>query len=198
LPDAYATGSSSMPQKKNPDVAELVRGKTGRVFGDLVALLTTMKALPLAYNRDMQEDKAPLFNTVDTVFACLNIYIDMLPHLKVNREKTYQAALTGYLGATDLADYLVTRGMTFRAAHACVGEVVRYAISEGKELENLSLDELKRFSSLIKKDIFQILKVDKMIERRESHGGTAPQNVLAAIQRAEEELKEKNSSTDEA
>ena len=188
LPDAYATGSSIMPQKKNPDVAELVRGKTGRVFGDLMALLTMMKSLPLAYNRDMQEDKAPLFNTIDILFACLNIYISMLPHLKINEQVMRQAASKGYLCATDLADYLVTRGMTFRAAHGYVGEMIRYAMDKGKELEELSLEELKSFSPLIQKDVFDILTVEQMIRRRSSAGGTSRENVMAAIKVAETEI----------
>jgi argininosuccinate lyase len=189
LPDAYATGSSIMPQKKNPDVAELVRGKTGRVFGDLMALLAIMKSLPLAYNRDMQEDKAPLFNTIDILFACLNIYISLIPNLKINKQVMYQAASKGYLGATDLADYLVIKGMAFREAHSCVGEAVRYAIGKGKELNELSLKELKSFSSIIQKDVFDILTVDQMIQRRTSHGGTSRENVIAAIETAEKEME---------
>jgi len=188
LPDAYATGSSIMPQKKNPDVAELVRGKTGRVFGDLMALLTIMKSLPLAYNRDMQEDKASLFSTIDILSACLNIYINLLPNLKINKQVMHQAASKGYLGATDLADYLVIKGMAFRAAHTCVGEVVRYAIEKGKELDELSLEELKSFSPIIQKEVFDILTVEQMIQRRTSHGGTSRDKVLAAIKVAETEM----------
>lgn len=189
LPDSFATGSSIMPQKKNPDVAELVRGKTGRVFGDLIALLTLMKSLPLSYNRDLQEDKAPLFNTVDTLLASLDIYARMLPALKINAPAMHRAASKGYLSATDLADYLVTKGLPFRQAHGCVGAAVSYAIEKGKELDELSLDVLQSFSSLIDADVFDILTVDQMIQRRVSHGGTAKANVLAAIEKADNALK---------
>jgi argininosuccinate lyase len=188
LPDSFATGSSIMPQKKNPDVPELVRGKTGRVFGDLMALLSIMKSLPLAYNRDMQEDKEPLFNTLDILTECIEVYIKMLPKVKINSVAMLQAAATGYLNATDMADYLVTRGMPFRQAHACVGEAVSYALSKNKELHELSLKELKSFSSLIKKDIFADLAIEKMINRRRSYGGTATKRVKAAIREAEKDL----------
>ncbi len=188
LPDSFATGSSIMPQKKNPDVPELVRGKTGRVFGDLMALLSIMKSLPLAYNRDMQEDKEPLFNTLDILTECIEVYIKMLPKIKINRTAMKQAALTGYLNATDMADYLVTRGMPFRQAHACVGEAVSYALSKKKELHELSLKELKSFSSLIQKDIFTALAIEQTINRRTSFGGTATKRVKAAIKEAEKDL----------
>ena len=190
LPDSFATGSSIMPQKKNPDVPELVRGKTGRVFGDLMALLAIMKSLPLAYNRDMQEDKAALFNTVDILTECIGIYIKMLPKLKINHEAMRQAASTGYLNATDMADYLVARGMPFRQAHSCVGKAVVYALSKKMELHELTLEELKPFSSLFDKDIFDVLTTEEMINRRKSFGGTATENVLAAIKEAEKELDE--------
>ncbi|MGW8326078.1 MAG: argininosuccinate lyase, partial [Desulfobacterales bacterium] len=157
LPDSFATGSSIMPQKKNPDVPELVRGKTGRVFGDLISLLTMMKALPLSYNRDMQEDKAALFQTIDILTQCIEIYIKMLPKLKTNTEAMERATATGFLNATDMADYLVAGGMPFRQAHSCVGEAVAYASSKKKELHELTLKELKSFSSHFKKDIFKIL-----------------------------------------
>ncbi len=188
LPDAFTTGSSIMPQKKNPDVPELVRGKTGRVFGDLVALLSLMKSLPLAYNRDMQEDKEPLFNTLDTLTECLEVYIKMLPKVKINTAAMQQAAATGYLNATDMADYLVTRGLPFRKAHACVGAAVSYALNKNKELHELSLKELKSFSSLIRKDIFAALATEQMINRRKSFGGTATERVKAAIKAAEKDL----------
>jgi argininosuccinate lyase len=190
LPDSFATGSSIMPQKKNPDVPELVRGKTGRVFGDLMALLAIMKSLPLAYNRDMQEDKAALFNTVDILTECIEIYIKMLPKLKINHEAMRQAASTGYLNATDMADYLVARGMPFRQAHSCVGKAVGYALSKKMELHELTLEELKPFSSMFDKDIFDVLTTEEMINRRKSFGGTATENVLAAIKEAEKELEE--------
>jgi len=189
LPDSFATGSSIMPQKKNPDVPELVRGKSGRVFGDLVSLLTMMKSLPLSYNRDMQEDKAALFNTVDILTECIEIYIKMLPKLKINQEVMQQAASRGFLNATDMADYLVAGGMPFRQAHGCVGKVVAYASRMNKEIHELTLEELQKFSSHIKKDIFDILTTGQMINRRTSFGGTASECVKAAIKAAEKDLK---------
>jgi argininosuccinate lyase len=190
LPDAFSTGSSIMPQKKNPDVPELVRGKAGRVFGDLFALLTLMKSLPLAYNRDMQEDKPALFDAVDTLKACIEIYTAMLPRLRINKETLYQATTTGFLNATDLADYLVTRGMTFRESHSCVGKAVGYASSRKKELHELTMEEMKSFSTLIAEDIFGILTPEEMINRRTSFGGTAQENVKVAIQTARQRLLE--------
>ena len=188
LPDSFATGSSIMPQKKNPDVPELVRGKTGRVFGDLVSLLTMMKSLPLSYNRDMQEDKSALFQTADTLRQCIDIYIRMLPKLKINRKVMQQATSRGFLNATDMADYLVAGGMQFRQAHGCVGEAVAYASNKKKELHELTLKELKSFSSHFKKDIFNILGTEQMIDRRKSIGGTALECVREAIHKAEKEL----------
>ena len=188
LPDAFSTGSSIMPQKKNPDVPELVRGKTGKVFGDLMALLTVMKSLPLAYNRDMQEDKPLLFDAVDTLKACIEIYTAMTPKLKIRKDRMYQASTTGFLNATDLADYLVGKGMTFRESHSCVGKTVGYALNHGKELHELTLDEMKSFSPLIAEDIFSVLTPEQMIQRRTSFGGTAQENVRAAIQTARQRL----------
>ena len=188
LPDAYATGSSIMPQKKNPDVPELVRGKTGTVIGNLVALLTMMKSLPLAYNRDMQEDKAPLFDTVDTLTACIGVYIEMLPEIKFKATTMLQAASSGFLDATDMADYLVARGVTFREAHHLVGEAVRFALTHKKELHELTLEQLQSFSALIEEDIYSILETRQMIERRSSYGGTAGKNVRLAIAAAEKKL----------
>ncbi|WP_319408877.1 argininosuccinate lyase [uncultured Desulfosarcina sp.] len=188
LSDAFATGSSIMPQKKNPDIPEIVRGKTGRVFGSLMALLTLMKSLPMAYNRDMQEDKEPLFDAVDTIKACLHINIQMIPRITVNRETLRKAASVGFLNATDMADYLVNQGMPFRKAHACVGSAVAYALDKGKELDQLSLDELKQFSPLIKADIFDHLTLEHMIDRRRSLGGTATENVARAIADARKAL----------
>ena len=184
ISDAFATGSSIMPQKKNPDVAEIVRGKTGRVVGDLVALLTLMKSLPMAYNRDMQEDKEPLFDAVDTLTACLSINADMIPRIAVNRETMRRAASLGFLNATDMADYLVGRGMPFRKAHACVGKAVAFALDKGKELHELTLDELKGFSSLIQEDLYDHLTLEHMVDRRQSLGGTSTRNVAAAIEEA--------------
>ena len=188
LPDSFATGSSIMPQKKNPDVPELIRGKTGRVFGNLMALLSIMKSLPLAYNRDMQEDKEPLFDTVDILKACIHICSSMIPRLKINKEAMHKAATKGFLNATDLADYLVTAGMPFRQAHTCAGKAVSYALDKDKELHELTLKELKSFSTLVKKDIFNILSTEQMINRRKSFGGTAKENVMAAIKEAEKSL----------
>jgi argininosuccinate lyase len=188
LADAFATGSSIMPQKKNPDIPELIRGKTGRVYGDLFALLTLMKGLPLAYNRDMQEDKPPLFDAVDTLQSCLDITVKLLPTLRVKTENMRQAATMGFLNATDMADYLVGQGMPFRNAHAVVGQAVAYALARGKELHELSLKELNTFSNLIQNDIFDHLTLEHMIARRQSAGGTAASNVRAAIDTARQEL----------
>ncbi len=190
IPDSFATGSSIMPQKKNPDVPELVRGKAGRVFGDLMAMLTIMKGLPLSYNRDMQEDKENLFSSVDILSRCLDIYLKMIPRLKINGEKMKNAVSKGFLNATDLADYLVTNGMPFRRAHTCVGEAVAYALSKNKELDELTLKELKSFSSLIEKDVFDVLTTKQMINRRKSFGGTCEDNVKSAIKNAEKSMEE--------
>lgn len=179
-----------MPQKKNPDVAELVRGKSGRVFGSLFGLLTIMKGLPLAYNRDLQEDKEMLFDSVDTLQACLEIYTLMLPKLTVNREAMRSATTQGFLNATDFADYLVVKGVPFRQAHHIVGQAVGYALENNKELHDLSLDELKSFSSLIQEDVFDTLSTAAMIDRRKSAGGTATENVRSAISDARQMLKE--------
>lgn len=189
LPDAFATGSSIMPQKKNPDVAELVRGKTGRVFGNLMALLTLMKSLPLSYNRDMQEDKALLFDAADTLSACIEITAQLLPKISFNKARMQAAASQGYLNATDLADYLVTKGLPFREAHRCVGKIVGYAVRSRKELHELSLTELHQFSDRIEAEIFDFLTTDQMIDRRTTIGGTATRAVRAAIKTAEKKLK---------
>ncbi len=189
IPDAFATGSSIMPQKKNPDVPELVRGRAGRVFGNLMALLTMMKGLPLSYNRDMQEDKEPLFDTVDTLKRCLEVYEKFLPRLKVNQTAMEKAASRGFLNATDMADYLVTRGMAFRDAHRCVAKVVRYGVDQNKELQELSLHDLKKFSQIFEEDIFEILTLEQIVNRRVSAGGTAKESVVKAIDKAQETLK---------
>ena len=195
LPDAFATGSSIMPQKKNPDVAELVRGKSGRVFGNLMAMLTLMKSLPLSYNRDMQEDKILLFEAADILTACLEIYIQLLPNIKINKAMMQKATASGYLNATDMADYLVTKGLPFREAHHCVGQVVRYALGLKKEIHELSLKELQQHAPQIERDIFNYLGTQQMIDRRISAGGTATQTVKKAIKAAEQRLKR---STDES
>jgi len=189
IPDAFATGSSIMPQKKNPDVPELVRGKAGRVFGNLMAVLTLMKGLPLSYNRDMQEDKEPLFDTIDTLKGCLEVYERLLPNLEVDRKAMERAASRGFLNATDMADYLVTKGIGFRDAHHCAGEVVRYAMDQNKELQDLSLGDLKKFSRAFEEDIFNVLTLQNMVNRRGSAGGTAMENVVRAINEAREALK---------
>jgi argininosuccinate lyase len=188
LSDAFTTGSSIMPQKKNPDVAELVRGKSSRVLGNLNALLVLMKSLPLAYNRDMQEDKEPLFDTVDTLGACIDIYSDMLPLARIKKDNMYAASVSGYLNATDLADYLAQKGVPFRQAHHIAGSAVGYAVKQGKELDSLSLKELKNFSPVIEADIFKSLTPETMIEKRKSFGGTAGQNVARAIDDAISQL----------
>jgi argininosuccinate lyase len=188
MPDAFATGSSIMPQKKNPDVCELVRGKTGRVFGDLMAILTLMKGLPMTYNRDMQEDKEALFSSADTLQACLDIYVKMLPRIEVNASRMREAAGTGYLNATDMADYLVGKGVAFRKAHAIVGQAVAAGLEKGKELDQLSLAELQEFSTVIEDDIYQHLTLEHMISRRLSAGGTARACVQQAIATARQRL----------
>lgn len=177
LPDRYCTGSSMMPQKKNPDVPELVRGKAGRIFGHLQALLTIMKGLPLAYNRDLQEDKRPLFDTVDTVKASLEIMRELAAGVKVKRARMAAAAVDGYMNATDLADYLVARGVPFRSAHGIVGKIVRVCAERNIKIEELPLGELQRFSARIDKDVYAYLTAEAGVERRRSEGGTAPANV---------------------
>jgi argininosuccinate lyase len=177
LPDRYCTGSSMMPQKKNPDVPELVRARTGRVYGHLQALLTVMKGLPLAYNRDLQEDKVPLFDTVDTVKTSLEIMREVVRGMKVNKGRMLAAAQDGLMNATDLADYLVRRGMTFRSAHALVGRIVRYCLDSHRRIEKLSLKELRRFCPRIEKDVYGYLALDAVVERRRALGGTASDNV---------------------
>jgi argininosuccinate lyase len=184
LPDRFCTGSSIMPQKKNPDMPELVRGKTGRVVGDLNALLVLMKGQPLAYNRDNQEDKQPLFDAVDTVSICLQVYAEMLPHLRVNRDACRAAAAKGFSTATDLADYLVGKGLPFRDAHHAVGAAVGHAAKKGCDLSDLTLDELRSFSTLVEKDVYDHITLDASVAARKTYGGTAPEQVRAAIARA--------------
>jgi len=188
LSDQYTTGSSIMPQKKNPDAAELTRGKCGRVFGSLMAILTLMKGLPLAYNRDMQEDKEPLFDAVDTLSSCLNIYCHMLPEMIVNEKRMALSCKKGYIDATDLADYLVNKGIPFREAHHISGKIVQFAISKGVEISGLSHAEICRFSDVIDYDRGDLLAKQAMIDRRSCSGGTATNQVLSAIQQARESL----------
>lgn len=191
LPDRFCTGSSIMPQKKNPDVPELVRGKTGRVNGHLVSLLTLMKSQPLAYNKDNQEDKEPLFDLIDTVRDCLKAYADMAPAIKPKAENLYNAALKGYATATDLADYLVRKGIAFRDAHEIVGKSVAYGIEQGKDLSLFSLEELQQFSSEISADVFDYLTLEGSVRSRNHIGGTAPEQVLAAVAKRREELAQR-------
>ena len=189
IADRFCTGSSIMPQKKNPDVPELVRGKTGRVNGHLVALLTLMKGQPLAYNKDNQEDKEPLFDTVDTLTATLRIYADMIRGITVKPEAMRRAALQGYATATDLADYLVKKGLPFRDAHEAVALAVKLAVQRGCDLSELKLDELKNFSALIGDDVYGVLTLEGSLSARNHTGGTAPQQVALAIANARQYLE---------
>ncbi len=184
LPDRFCTGSSIMPQKKNPDVPELIRGKSGRVFGHLVSLLTLMKSQPLAYNKDNQEDKEPLFDTLDTLKDSLTAYADMVPAIKAKKENMQLAATQGFATATDLADYLVKKGMPFRDAHEVVGKAVAFCIDVGKGLNELALEELKSFSDSIAEDVFEVLTLEGSVNSRKHIGGTAPAQVKAAIANA--------------
>ena len=185
IPDRFCTGSSIMPQKKNPDVPELIRGKTGRVYGDLMSLLTLMKGQPLAYNKDNQEDKEPLFDAIDTVRGSLMAFADMIPALVPNIEVMREAALRGFSTATDLADYLVKNGVAFRDAHEIVGNAVALGVAENKDLSELTLAQLQQFSSLISADVFEkALTLEASVNARNHIGGTAPAQVMAAIERA--------------
>ncbi|MBI1174415.1 MAG: argininosuccinate lyase [Sideroxydans sp.] len=194
IADRFCTGSSIMPQKKNPDVPELVRGKTGRVNGHLVSLLTLMKGQPLAYNKDNQEDKEPLFDTVDTLIQTLRIYADMMGGITVRPEAMRVAALQGYATATDLADYLVKKGLPFRDAHEAVALAVRFAEQRNCDLADLKLDELQKFSSLITDDIYSVLTLEGSLAARNHTGGTSPQQVEAAIARARQHLAGKSAA----
>ncbi|MGD8912269.1 MAG: argininosuccinate lyase [Candidatus Thiodiazotropha sp.] len=188
LSDSFCTGSSIMPQKKNPDVPELIRGKTGRVFGHLIALLTLMKSQPLAYNKDNQEDKEPLFDSVDNLKGSLKVFADMVPAISCRKEAMRQATLQGFATATDLADYLVRKGIPFRDAHEIVGKAVAFGIAEGRDLSQMELQELQRFSSRIEADVFDILTLEGSLAARDHIGGTAPNQVRSAIARARERI----------
>ena len=188
LPDRFCTGSSIMPQKKNPDVPELVRGKTGRVYGHLMSLLTLMKSQCLAYNKDNQEDKEPLFDTVDTLKGSLRAFADMIPAIEARKEPMYEAARRGFSTATDLADYLVRQGVAFRDAHEVVGKAVGYGVKEGKDLSEMTLEELQSFGSMIEQDVFDVLTLEGSVAARDHVGGTAPAQVLKAVERAKAEL----------
>ncbi|WP_431474570.1 argininosuccinate lyase [Marinobacter sp. KM021] len=189
LPDRFCTGSSIMPQKKNPDVPELVRGKTGRVNGHLISLLTLMKSQPLAYNKDNQEDKEPLFDTVDTIKGCLKAYADMIPAIEAKADNMRVAAKRGFSTATDLADYLVKRGVPFRDAHEIVGKSVAFGVAEGRDLSDMTLEELKQFSDVIGEDVFDVLTLEGSVQARDHLGGTAPNQVRAAVARARKGLR---------
>lgn len=188
LPDRFCTGSSIMPQKKNPDVPELVRGKSGRVYGHLMGLLTLMKSQPLAYNKDNQEDKEPLFDAADTLRDCLRAFADMIPAIQPRVEVMREAALRGFSTATDLADYLVRKGLPFRDCHEIVGHAVKYGVDSGKDLAEMSLEELRRFSDQIEQDVFEVLTLEGSVNARDHIGGTAPNQVLAAVQRGRQLL----------
>ncbi len=189
LDDAYTTGSSIMPQKKNSDMAELVRGKTGRVYGDLMAMLTVLKGLPLAYNKDMQEDKECVFDALDTVKACLGIFAPMIDTMKPNKDNMYRAAGKGYINATDLADYLVGKGLPFRTAYKTVGEIVAYGIKHDKTLEEITLGEYKNFSELFGEDLYEAISLAACVRRRMSEGGTGAASVEKQIRFVEEFVK---------
>ncbi|MFW5910640.1 MAG: lyase family protein, partial [Thiohalospira sp.] len=189
LGDAFCTGSSIMPQKKNPDVPELVRGKTGRVNGHLFALLTLMKSQPLAYNKDNQEDKEPLFDAVDTLAGSLRAFADLVPRMTVKAENMREAARRGYATATDLADYLVRQGVAFRDAHEVVGRAVRHGISTGRDLGEMELAELQRFSDAIGADVFEVLTLEGSVAARDHIGGTAPARVRTAAAEARQRLE---------
>ena len=195
LPDSFCTGSSIMPQKKNPDVPELIRGKFGRVAGAYVSLISVMKSQPLAYNKDNQEDKEPLFDLVDTLKDCLYAYSQMVPAIKCNREVMKIAAIKGFSTATDLADYLVKKGTPFRDAHETVGKVVSYAIDEQLSLQDIPLEKLAQFSSSIKADVFKVLSLEGSVEARNHVGGTSPTQVMKAIESAKIDLKTRESES---
>lgn len=188
LSDSYSTGSSIMPQKKNPDMAELVRGKTGRVYGDLLALLTVLKGTPLTYNKDFQEDKEPLFDSINTVYNSLKIIAPMLKEMTVNKDRMKKSARKGFLNATDLADYLVTKGTAFRDAYGIVGKIVNYAKDKGLRLEEMKLDEYKKFSEIFKDDLYEFISLDSSLNNRNAYGGPAPSSVKVQIENLEKKI----------
>ena len=188
LSDSFTTGSSIMPQKKNPDMAELVRGKTGRVYGDLMALLTVLKGLPLAYNKDMQEDKESVFDAIDTIKMCLEVFVGMVSSMKANKENMLKAAQNGFINATDLADYLVKKGLPFRSAYKISGQIVAYCIQEKKVLETLTIDEYKQFSELFDDDVYKDIDLKACVDKRISEGGTSVSSVEKQIEFAKDYL----------
>jgi argininosuccinate lyase len=189
MADAFTTGSSIMPQKKNPDVAELIRGKSGRIFGNLVACLTMLKGLPLAYNKDLQEDKEPVFDTLDTVLGALEILPDLLASMEINREVMRAACAQGFLEATDLADWLAAGGAPFREAHHQVGQLVRHCLQSGQKISDLNIGELKRFCPAAEPEVFDHLQLDRIVDRRNSLGGTAREEIVRAIDQARADLE---------
>ena len=189
IDDAYSTGSSIMPQKKNPDMAELIRGKTGRVYGDLITLLTLMKGLPLAYNKDMQEDKPPVFDAAEQLSSCINIFADMLDTMTLKTDTMEKAAKYGYMNATDAADYLVSKGVPFRECHAVIGEIVLYCISHGKAIEELSLQQLQDFSPEFGPDIYENIDLKACVKAKKSEGSTSFESVKKMLQSAEAYLE---------
>ena len=182
IDDAYSTGSSIMPQKKNPDIAELVRGKTGRVYGDLMSLLTTMKGIPLAYNKDMQEDKEVFFDAVDNTLNCLTLFTDMIATVRFNKENMAKSAMMGFTNATDAADYLVKKGMPFRDAHSVIGKIVLYCIEKNCAIDDLSLDELKSFSDIFEKDIYEAISLETCVNKRLTIGAPSPEAMKKVIE----------------
>ena len=191
MDDKYTTGSSIMPQKKNPDIAELIRGKTGGVTGNLVTMLMMTKGLPLSYNRDLQEDKSPVMLSLDTVNTCLNMMARVISTMKINKDVMYAKVSSGFINATDLADYLVLKGVPFREAHGIVGASVRYCIDNGKKLEELSLEEFRKFSDLIDKDVYDTISIESCVERRNSEGGTSSQSTDLQIMQAIQEYMQR-------
>jgi argininosuccinate lyase len=189
LDDAFSTGSSIMPQKKNPDIAELVRGKTGRVYGNLMALLTVMKGLPLAYNKDMQEDKEAIFDSVDTVKMCLPVFTQMVATMKVKSDKMLAAAKGGFTNATDIADYLVKKGVPFRDSHGIIGKMVAYCIENNKSIDELGMEELKAFSDKFEEDVYRAIALENCVNGRKLPGGPAAGSVKASIRKAREQLE---------
>jgi len=190
MDDSYSTGSSIMPQKKNPDVAELIRGKTGRVYGSLITLLTMMKSLPLAYNKDMQEDKEAVFDAVDTVVLCLPVFTEMIKTMKIKKENMLEGAKGGFTNATDIADYLVKKGVPFRDSHSIVGKMVAMAENLGKKLDDFTLDEFKECSGLIEDDIYDAISMETCVSGRNIIGGPAKERTLAEIENGYKFLKE--------
>jgi argininosuccinate lyase len=190
LPDRFSTGSSMMPQKKNPDATELIRGKSGRVYGNLISLLTTLKGLPLTYNRDIQEDKESVFDTIDTVSMCIKVINEMLPQIKFNKEKMEISAKQGFTTATDLAEYLVKKGIPFRNAHEITGKIVLYCLKKGSNLAELSIDEFKKFSEVIEIDVYEILTLEGSIASKISYGSTSLNSVMEQIKLLKNILKE--------